>query len=424
MWQILLSEFWHDLKSQRTRVLLTGMGIACGTFIVVVLLALGEGVKRAVMSDLLGSYDNAIILYGGQTSKPYRGLPSRRFIRFEDDDMAAILREVPDVVIGSSVYSRWGARITVPGSRTSEEIELRGVDPSYAALRNITAAQGGRFLNERDAEERRRVVFLADSLARVLFPAGNALGNEVRLNNQPFTVVGVAPRKMQTSIEDNGDHNMVLVPAGTYKAVYNTRYPDQLLIRARDPQHSDPVQKGVKRVLAERHRFDPSDESAVYINDWAEEARFAWRIMTGIQAFMGMVGGLTLLVAAVGVANIMYVAVKERTQEVGIKLALGARSIHIVSQFIFEAILLCTAGGLVGLGAAGIAVALLNRLDPSRLPLSEEPAQALEFLLNPVISWPIGFTIVGSLVVIGFAAGVFPARRAAALDPVDSLRFE
>ena len=424
MWQILLSEFWQDLALQRTRVLLTGMGIACGTFIVVVLLALGEGVKRAVMNDILGSYDNAIMVYAGQTSKPYRGLPSRRFIRFEDGDLAAMMRAVPDIVIGSNVYSRWNARITVPGTRHSEEIELRGVDPSYAALRNISAARGGRFLNERDGEERRRVVFLADSLARVLFPSTDAMGNVVHLNNQPFTIVGIAPRKAQTSPEDNGDHNMVLIPAGTFRAVYNTRNPDQLLIRARDPQNSDPVQKGVKRVMAERHRFDPSDESAVWINDWAEEARFAWRIMTGIQAFMGMVGGLTLLVAAVGVANIMYVAVKERTQEVGIKLALGARSVHIVWQFIFEAILLSTTGGLLGLGAAGIAVALLNRLDTSRLPLSEEPAQALEFLLNPVISWPIGFIIVGILVVIGFVAGVFPARRAAALDPVESLRFE
>ena len=169
---------------------------------------------------------------------------------------------------------------------------------------------------------------------------------------------------MQTNIEFSEDHNLAVIPASTYTAVYNERNPGTLVIRARDPQNSEPAQEGVRRVLAERHRFDPTDESALYMNDWAEEAREAWRILTGIQLFMGMVGGLTLLVAAVGVANIMYVAVKERTQEVGIKLALGARSGHIVAQFVFEAIVLATTGGIAGLCAAGIAVTIMDSLDP------------------------------------------------------------
>ena len=131
---------------------------------------------------------------------------------------------------------------------------------------------------------------------------------------------------------------------------------------------------------------------------------------------MGLVGGLTLLVAAAGVANIMYVAVKERTLEIGIKLAIGARSRHLVAQFIFEAILLATAGGIAGLAAAGIAVAIMNGIHPSH--------EALQYLMNPVISWPIAFATVIILMIIGFVAGVFPARRAARLDPVEALRFE
>jgi putative ABC transport system permease protein len=250
----------------------------------------------------------------------------------------------------------------------------------------------------------------------MLFPNGDALGNVVRLTNQPFTVIGIAPRKVQTNIEFSDDHTLALIPATTYTAVYNQRNPGQLLVRARDPQNSKPAQEGIRRLLAERHRFDPTDESALHFNDWAEEARMAWRILTGIQVFMGLVGGLTLLVAAVGVANIMYVAVKERTLEIGIKLALGARSVHIVTQFVFEAILLAIAGGIAGLAAAGIAVAIMNRIDASH--------EALQYLLNPVISWPIGFATVLILTIIGFVAGVFPARQAARLDPVESLRFE
>ena len=415
MWQILLSQFWDDLAAQRTRVLLTGFGIACGTFIVVVLLALGEGIKRAVLREVLGQYDQAIVVYAGVTTQPYRGLPPRRRIRFEDDDVALIRREVPDVAVASKEYfSR--VRLTVPGTRASEEAQVQGVDASFASLRKVSAAPGGRFLNDRDDAERRRVVFLADSLARLLFPAGDAVGNAVRLNNQSFTVVGVATRRVQTNIESGEDNTLAVIPASTFSAVYNAHNPGRIVLRARDPQHSEEAQAGVRRVLAERHRFDPTDRSALYMSDWAEQAREAWRILTGIQLFMGLVGGLTLLVAGVGVANIMYVAVKERTLEVGIKLAIGARAPHIVAQFVFEAVVLSIAGGLAGLAAAWAAVSIMNGLDTGN--------EALQYLMNPVISWPIAFATVLILTVTGFLAGIFPARRAAHLDPVESLRYE
>ena len=416
MWRILLSEFWEDLRAQRTRVVLTGMGIACGTFIVVVLLALGEGMKRAVMSEVLGAYDEAIVVYGGRTSMPYRGLPPRRQVRITEEDVAAITREVPDVQAATAVFQRWGISLSTETSRTDEEALVQGVDASFAHMRDMSAAPGGRFLNDRDISERRRVVFLADSLARVLFPAGDALGNSVRLNNQLFTVIGIAPRRVQTGMENNNDHSTAIIPATTYSTIYNQRTPSRIVLRARDPQNSEGAQEGVRRVLAERHRFDPTDESAVYMQDWAADARQAFRILTGIQVFMGLVGGLTLLVAAVGVANIMYVAVKERTLEVGIKLALGARARHIIAQFVFEAVLLSIAGGLAGIAAAAIAVSIMNGVELDN--------QALQYVLRPVISWPIAFATVLIITTIGFLAGVFPARRAAALDPVESLRYE
>ena len=416
MWRILLSEFWADLGAQRTRVLLTSIGVACGTFIVVVLLALGEGIKRTVVSELLGSYDQAIVVYGGMTTTPYRGLPTRRRIVLTEDDVTAIRREVPDIADASAVYQRWGIRLTVEGSRVNEEAQVQGVDAAFARMKDMTAAPGGRFLNERDIVERRRVVFLADSLARVLFPAGDALGNSVRLRNQPFTIVGIAPRRVQTGVENTSDDQLAVIPSTAFSAIYNQRNPSRIVMRAVDPQDSEAAQAHVKRLLAERHRFDPTDRSAVRMQDWAADARMASRILTGIQVFMGMVGGLTLLVAAVGVANIMYVAVKERTLEVGIKLALGARSRHIVAQFVFEAVLLSIAGGLAGIAAAGVAVAIINGLDPQN--------EALRYIMRPVISWPIGFATVAILTIIGFLAGVFPARRAAALDPVESLRYE
>lgn len=416
MWPILLGEFWGDLRSQTTRAVLTAVGVACGTFIVVVLLALGEGVKRTVLTDLLGFYDEAIVVNGGVTSRAYQGLAPQRSIRLTESDADALRRRAPDLETLSPVYARWGVRLTVDGQRSSEQAAVEGVHPEYARLKKLRPAEGGRFLNGRDVAERRRVVFLADSLAKRLFPAGDALGGVVRLNNQPFTVIGIAEPKVRTSIEFETDDMLAIIPASTYVAVYNARYVSRIVLRTHNPQASGPTQDAVRSVLAERHRFDATDRRAIFIQDWAEQARSAWRILTGLQVFMGLIGGLTLLVAGVGVANIMYVAVKERTLEVGIKLALGARRVHIMAQFVFEALMLSVVGGAVGLAAAAGAVALMNGYP------AEHPA--LRYMLNPVISWTIALATVAVLAVIGLVAGVFPARRAAIVDPVESLRYE
>jgi putative ABC transport system permease protein len=416
MWSILLAEFWGDLRSQTTRASLTMVAIACGTFIVVVLLALGEGLKRAVMSEVIGNYDNAITVYPGSTSRPYQGLPPNRRIRFTDDDARLLLQRVPDLEIATPVYSAWGARLSVEGNRTPEEANVEGVSAAYGVLRRLEAAEGGRYLNDRDVDERRRVIFIGDSLAVRLFPAGNALGGVVTLNNQPFTVIGVARSKVETSIEPDGESMKARIPYSTYALIYRSTNVSTLMVRAREPQNSEAAKTALRAVLAERHRFDAADRNALYISDSAENARMAWRVLTGLQAFLGLVGGLTLLVAAVGVANIMYVAVKERTLEIGIKLAIGARKPHIMAQYVFEAVLLSLGGGVVGLGAAAGVVALVRGI-----PREHE---ALRYMLNPQMSWPIALATVGILAVIGLLAGVFPARQAARLDPVESLRYE
>jgi putative ABC transport system permease protein len=169
-------------------------------------------------------------------------------------------------------------------------------------------------------------------------------------------------------------------------------------------------------VLGARYRFDPDDKRALGMWDFVEDERITHAIGLGIEIFLGMIGALTLIVAGVGVANIMYVVVKERTREIGVKLAVGARRRHILAQFVFEAVLISLTGGAAGfLIAAGIVTGV------ARLPDTNE---AMFFVANPVLSAPIALSTAGILVAIGVLAGVFPARRAAALDPVESLRYE
>jgi putative ABC transport system permease protein len=207
-----------------------------------------------------------------------------------------------------------------------------------------------------------------------------------------------------------------VIPASTFVAVFGSRSVNEILLRPADRRDVEGLEEELRSLLGARHRFDPSDRRALWFTDWGEQARTAWKILVGVQVFLGMIGGLTLLAAGVGVANIMYVAVYERTMEIGIKMAIGARRRHIMAQFIFEALILALAGGLAGLALGGGGVALVKMVPKEH--------EALTYLLNPAISWPIALATVCVLTLIGLVAGLFPARRAASLDPVEALRYE
>jgi putative ABC transport system permease protein len=233
----------------------------------------------------------------------------------------------------------------------------------------------------------------------------------------PFTVIGVMQSKMQMSMNNGPDKDRAIIPASTFRSLYGARRVNQLMVHPRDPSLSEDVKARVYEVLGSRYRFDPTDKRAIDVWDMIEDGKQTRNIGLGIQIFLGVVGALTLLVAGVGVANIMYVVVKERTREIGIKLAVGARKRHIMSQFILEALAICLTGGLAGLTFSAAVV-----IGVDSLPTAGNPAA--DFMAHPKLSLPIGLATVGILTMIGLLGGFFPARRAAALDPVESLRYE
>ncbi|MEJ2185583.1 MAG: FtsX-like permease family protein, partial [Gemmatimonadota bacterium] len=249
-----------------------------------------------------------------------------------------------------------------------------------------------------------------------LFPKGDAIGNTVKVDGLPFTVVGTMASKVQTSMNNGPDADRAIIPSSTLHAIYGGKRVSSILVRPRDLRQAEFVKRRIYEVLGTRYRFDPDDKRALGMWDFVEDQRITHAIGLGIEIFLGMVGALTLIVAGVGVANIMYVVVKERTREIGVKLAVGARRRHILAQFVFEAVLISLAGG-----AAGFLVAAAIVTGVASLPDTNE---AMFFVANPVLSAPIALSTAGILVSIGVLAGVFPARRAAALDPVESLRYE
>ncbi|UCC85237.1 MAG: ABC transporter permease [Gemmatimonadota bacterium] len=414
MWRILLAEFIGDLKGQKTRVLLTMFAITWGTIAVVLLLAFGEGLRHSIIKGLLNAGERIFMVYGGTTSQEFEGLPRGRRIRLMEEDLDLITRSIEEIDLVSPSYGRWGTTLEFGENKTTTYME--GVYPAFQDMRRMYPAAGSRFINQPDIDERRRVLFLGNEIAEELFGSVDPVGQTVMLDDLPFTVIGVMQKKFQDSMNNGPDAERAIIPASTLRSIYGHRYVNHLLLRPRDPGRAEFVKGELFRVLGARYKFDPEDERALPMWDFIEGEEMNNKIALGIEIFLGLVGVFTLLVAGIGVANIMYVVVRERTKEIGIKLAIGAKKRHIMNQFIFEALGLTLTGGGIGL-AFSVAVVLFV----DSLPADDGAAV---YLANPKLSIPIATICVLTLVLIGLAAGVLPARRAAKVDPVESLRYE
>ncbi len=406
--------FTRELKKQRKRIMLTVSAIAWGTLSIILLLSFGEGLKRQMGIANKGLGVNIVILYGGQTAKVYQGLPKGRTIRFTDEDVELLKEKIPQISEISGEYDLWGVSFTY-GKKTLTE-RITAVLPPFEDMRTHYPDAGGRFIDALDIKYRRRVVFLGNELKDRLIGPGDAVGKIVMINNIPFKVIGVLKKKMQMSMYGGPDASKGVVPASTLKALEGRKYLNRIVYQVNKTEMAPYVRQQVFQILGRKYRFDPSDEKALMIWDTIEQTKIGQTILEGIQIFLGVIGALTLLIASVGVANIMYVSVKERTREIGVKRALGAKKIHIKQQFILEALLIAISGGLIGGFIALVIVQILQGI-----PVGDGP---LQFLGKPTFSFPIALATATLLGLVGLLAGYFPARRAAAVDPIESLRYE
>lgn len=414
MWMTVIREFFTDLSKQKLRSFLTLVAIAWGTLSVVLLLAFGRGLGTSMMEGMLGAGNQVIIIYGGQTSMSHEGLGIGRSIRFNESDVSLIERAVPGVEFVSPQYGRGGTRLQAGDVTTNTFME--GVNPDFEIMRTMYPAQGGRFINERDVDEMRRVLFLGDEITERLFGDQDPIGREVMLDNVPFTVIGTMKPKMQTSMNNGPDANRAIIPYSTFRNIYGNRHVGSILVRPTDPSMQEEVKEQITAILSSKYAFHPDDEQAIPMWDFIEMEEMNQKVAFGLEIFLFTVGFFTLLIAGVGVANIMFVVVKERTREIGIKLAVGARKVHIITQFMFESLFISLLGGFAGLA---VSVAIVQGV--LALNMVDGPGQ---FLGKPEISYLAVSLTIGILVLIGLIAGIFPAIKASRVDPVESLRYE
>lgn len=406
--------FYRELERQKKKMTLTILALAWGTFSIVVLLAFGEGMKRQMMKATHGLGEGICFVFSGQTSKPYKGLGKGRRILLHPDDVELLQRRVAGIDLISPESDQYRNNMTYGRKSLTERVI--GVFPSFEDLRTYYPERKSRFINSLDEKNKRRVVFLGTELKKRLFADEDAVGRTILINSIPFLVIGVMKDKMQNSSYNGIDVDKAAIPFSTYQAIFGEKYLQRLIYRPKDISQADIVKDEVYKALSERYKFDPTDTQALEIWDTREEEELMDKIFLGIEIFMMIVGGLTLVVAGVGVANIMYVSAKKRTKEIGIKMSLGAKRRHVLLQFVSEALMIALIGGAAGVMVSFIVVQFVNLL-----PLKGEMA---DILTHPVISFKIMVTTALILGIIGFLAGIFPARRAAALNPVEALRYE
>ena len=415
MWLELLREFFQDLKSQRTRAVLTIVAITWGTVAVVLLMSFGEGLGTQMENGLINAGNRIMILYGGETGKQYEGMAKGRKIRLLEEDASLLREAIPAIAMISPQYRN---NVTLTRGKFTTATECEGVNPLFEEMRRMYPAAGGRFLNDVDVLQQRRSLVLGGKIAADIFGKEDPVGQVLSFDGVPFMVVGVLQKKLQTAMNNGPDDQRAIIPYSTFRTMYGYEHVNSLVVRPGDPSRQEELKKEIFRVLARKYRFDPTDERTLFIWDFIEAEKIGQKIALGVTIFLGSVGFLTLLIAGVGVANVMYVVVKERTHDIGVKMALGARKSYIHMQIVFEALLLSFLGGAIGT-LISVAVVTVVRLIPT-----DGDIGAMQFLGKPVLSATIILLTAGILAAIGLLAGFFPARRAAAVDPVESLRYE
>ena len=404
-------EIWQTISRNRKRSIMTAFGVFWGIFMLTIMLGAGLGLKNALFSQLGDMSVNSCFFWGGRTSIPYKGLPSGRYWQFENEDLAAIKKQVPNVRSVGSVI--WGSECKFSRNDKKGDYSLVGYNPDFQQI-SPQPIRFGRFFNEIDMEQQRKVCILTEQVWLDLFPGGeDPVGSTIRMNNMYLTVIGMI-KVPDRGFRFHGDKS-VLMPVSTMQQMYNMGHKlHSVAVAANDDADIKEVETNIKQLVFARHTISPDDTKAVYSQNLGEQVNKFNSLFGGIGTLTWIVGIGTLLAGLVGVSNIMLVIVRERTQEIGVRRALGARPRIIISQIMSESFVLTFVAGIFGLA---LAVALLSGAESVLTASAGRP-------IRPQISFGTGMLSMTVLILGSLLAGILPASRALRIKPVDAIREE
>ena len=411
---------WHEIfstiRKNKTRTVLTGFSVATGIFMLIFLLGAGRGLRNGMTSVFAQDATNSMQIYGGRTTKAYKGTPEGKRIRMVNDDYLSLKKSIDKLDVISAMSYIPGAEV-ISYKNNFGNFNVSPVHDTYKKIKNFEIVKG-RYLNQKDIKESRKVVAIQDVVAEVLFPKEEPLNKLININNIKFKVIGVF---QQSSFDDNSRD--IYIPITVAQKIFNNDDKLQRIsftLNDISVEESKDIKKFITYQMAARHNFSREDKNALWIQNNIENSKTFAGIFSAIEMFVWVIGTFTIILGVIGVFNIMMIVVRERTKEIGIRKAIGASPGSVVGLVLMEAIFITAASGYIGLIAG---VGLLEFITQFDIVYKLYPPAAIYFL-NPQVDLgiAIGATIV--LVITGALAGFFPARKAAAIRPIEALRDE
>lgn len=417
-------EIWSTIKKNKLRTFLTGFAVSWGIFMLVVLLGAGNGLRNGIQYNFREMADNRVQMWPSRTTKPWKGMRANRRLVFQDEDYYMLKVDHPEIVLSSAVVSHSNM---IAYNREYYSAEFNGVFPDHSLINVIQFHPGkGRFINEVDIRDKRKVIVLSPRMAEVLFREKEPLGEYVRCGDIMFQVVGVYYEKTE------GYNSPAYIPFSTAQLLYNKGrgfYNLNFTVTGvTTKEENEAFEERLRASFAKRHKFDPTDKSAIGLWNAGNEMRMFNNMMGGITLFIWIVGISSLMAGLVGVSNIMLVTVRERTREIGIRKAIGAKPTSIIRLIIFESILITAVFGyfgmITGIGLMEGVNYFMTLSGVNEPQTGANPGENVTLFLNPTVSISIAVSSTILLVIAGIVAGYFPARKATKISAIDAMRAE
>ncbi len=416
-WREIIAQSLQSLNRNRLRSVLTMMGIVWGLTTVVLLLGYGESVSGSVLNAFMGIGNHVIIVWQGQTSMQAGGQRAGKVVQFKYEDIQAMRDEAP---LARLVSAEWDDGLAYKYGDKVITISSKAVQYPYGEMRKLNVAEG-RYFEEADFSEHRHVLIFGPNAAKRVFGNRNPVGESVTINGQTWEVIGMLALKIQDSSNNGPDNENVFLPFESLSDINDTRDPRMFVFQPVAPRLHKAAMAQVRSVLARRHNFDPKDDKATPEWDTIEDEKELQTFGLALRLILGFIGALTLGVGGVGVMNIMLVSVTERTREIGLRKALGARQRDVAFQFLAEALVLTFLAGAVGIVFSFV---LAHTVPPMPLYSEMYKTAAHEGDIFLKTSWSVMLSSFAILAAVAVCSGIWPAMKAASMDPVEALRFE